>query len=242
MKHISKGRPPAALRNWERSNAGLPGLQYGSHGFPHTDVKRALLKEQGSICAYTMIRIGTDSSHVEHLKPQTVSHSEGRPEETFDYYNMVACYPTTPKPGDANVTFGAIHRGSTWDANNFITPLNASCERRMRYHTDGHVMPRRSNDTAARWTISALNLDDARLVEIRRAAIEGWGLSLTAADPLSRAAASRAMTSVDHRARDGTLEPFCVAIWDAAEDYIGMLEKAAARAKYSRNRKRGKKR
>jgi uncharacterized protein (TIGR02646 family) len=241
VKHISKSRPPAALREWERSNGGLPGAQYGSHGFPHADVKRALLKEQGSICAYTMIRIETYSSHIEHLKPQTVSYSEGRPEETFDYCNMVACYPTTPKPGEANVTFGAIHRGSTWDAHNFITPLNGSCEQRMRYHADGHVLPRRSNDIAADWTISVLNLDDAKLVELRRAAIEAWGLSLTAADPLSRAAASKAMTSVDRR-DDGKLEPFCVAIRDAAEDYIGILERAAARAKYSRGRKRGRRR
>jgi uncharacterized protein (TIGR02646 family) len=184
-----------------------------------------------------MVRIGIDSSHVEHLKPQTVSRSEGLLEETFDYQNMVACYPSSPKPGEAKVTFGAIQRGSTWDAKNFITPLNASCERRMRYHIDGHVRPRRSNDMAAGWTIGTLNLDDAKLVEIRRAAIEGWGLSLTAAHPLSRAAAARAITSADRRTREGVLEPFCVAIRDAAGDYVGLLEKAAARAKHARNGK-----
>jgi uncharacterized protein (TIGR02646 family) len=240
VKYIRKGSRPLALRKWEHSNAGLPGLQYGSHGFPRADVQRALVKEQGSICAYTMIRIGIDSSHVEHLKPQTVSRSEGRLEETFDYQNLVACYPTSPKPGDARVTFGAIQRGSTWDAENFIAPLNASCERRMRYHTDGHVRPRRSNDMAAGWTIGTLNLDDELLVEIRRAAIEGWGLSLTAAHPLSRAAAARVINSADRRTHEGALEPFCVAIRDAASDYIGLLEKTAARAKYSRKRKRRK--
>ena len=108
MKYIRKGARPLALRNWESSNARLPGVQYGSHGFPRADVQGALITEQGSICAYTMIRIGADSSHVEHIKPQTVSHAEGHPEETFDYHNMVACYPGSPKAGDAKVTFGAI--------------------------------------------------------------------------------------------------------------------------------------
>ena len=101
MKYIRKGPRPLALRNWERSNARLPGVQYGSHGFPIADVQRALVTEQGSICAYTMIRIGIDSSHVEHLKPQALSRSEGRLEETFDYQNIVACYPSAPKPGEA---------------------------------------------------------------------------------------------------------------------------------------------
>jgi uncharacterized protein (TIGR02646 family) len=242
MKYIRKGSRPRALSDWERSNAGLPGVQYGSHGFPTADVRRALVNEQGSICAYTMIRIGIDSSHIEHLKPQTVSRSEGRLEETFDYRNMVACYPFSLKPGDAKVTFGAIHRGSTWDAKNFITPLNTSCELRMRYHADGHVRPRRSNDMAAGWTIRVLNLDDAKLVEIRRATIEAWGLSLTAGSPLSRAAAARVITIGDRRVRDGMFEPFCVAIKHAARDYVDLLDKAAARAKYARSKKRRKQR
>jgi uncharacterized protein (TIGR02646 family) len=239
MKYIRKGPRPVALRNWQRSNAKLVDVQYGSHGFPKAEVHRALVEEQGSICAYTMIRIGTESSHVEHVKPQTLSHLEGHLEETFDYHNVVACYPRSPRPGDAKVTFGAIHRGSTWDARNFIAPLTASCELRIRYRTDGHVRPRRSNDMAAVWTISVLNLDDARLVEMRRAAIEGWGLSLTAAAPLSRAAAIRIIVGADHRNREGMFEPFCVALRHAASDYVCLLEKAAS-AKYARNRKRVK--
>jgi uncharacterized protein (TIGR02646 family) len=240
LKYIRKGARPLALRNWESANAGLPGVQYGSHGFPRADVLGALITEQGSICAYTMLRIGADSSHVEHLKPQTVSRSEGQLEETFDYKNMVACYPNSPNPGDAKVTFGAIHRGSTWNAKNFITPLTQSCELRIRYHTDGHVRPRRSDDMAAQWTIGTLNLDDARLVELRRATIEAWGLSLTAADPLSAAAAARTIPTAERRNLEGMLEPFCVAIKHAAGDYVGLLKKVATRAKYARNKRRGR--
>ena len=239
MKYIRKSSRPPELRNWERANAQLPGAHYGSHGFPSADVKRALVKEQGSICAYTMTRIDNESSHVEHLKPQAVSRDEGRLDETFNYHNMVACYPNSPKPGDPIVPYGAIHRGSSWHANNFITPLNSSCERRIRYRLDGHVLPRRSNDTKADWTINMLNLDDATLVEIRRDAIEAWGLSLTAAKPLSRAAAARVIASVARRSQD-MFPPYCVAIRDAADDYIRLLDTASARKKYSRAGKRRK--
>jgi adenosylmethionine-8-amino-7-oxononanoate aminotransferase len=77
---------------------------------------------------------------------------------------------------------------------------------------------------------------------MRRAAIEGWGLSLTAAHPLSRADAARAITSAGRRNHEGMLEPFCVAIGHAADDYVELLKKAATRAKYARNGKRRKKR
>lgn len=234
MKYIRKGPRPLALRDWEISNRALPGIQYGTHNFPRAEVQGALVREQGWICAYTMIRIGANSSHIEHLKPQTVSHAERRPEETYDYGNMVACYPGTPHSGDAKVTFGAIHRGSRWDRGKFITPLNLSCELRIRYRTDGHVRPKRSNDAAATWTINTLNLDDAKLVDLRRAAIEGWGLSLAAADPISPAAAARAIASVRRRNREDSIEPFCVAIEHAADDYISLLEKNATRARQAR--------
>lgn len=237
MKYIRKRSCPPALRSWERSNKGLPGVQYGSHGFPKADVQRALIDEQGSICAYTMIRIDPSASHVEHLKPQVASHSEGRLRETFDYRNMVACYPRSPKPGDGRVTFGAIHRGSTWDAKNFLTPVTESCELRIRYHADGQARPRRSHDTAATWTIGVLNLNDARLIELRRAAIEGWGLSLTAADPLSPTAAARTIPSLARRNVAGMFEPFCVAIRQAADEYVALLGRAAIRAKHARGGK-----
>jgi uncharacterized protein (TIGR02646 family) len=240
MKHIVKGRPPAALRDWARTNAKLPGAAYGSHNFPKEAVKRALLQEQGSICAYTMVRIGDRSSHIEHLKPQTVSRAEGTLHETFDYRNMVACYPATPKPGEMSVTFGAIRRGCDWDETKFIAPLNAKCEDRLRFLCDGRVLPRREDDAAATWTIETLRLRDSTLTELRRAAINGWGLSLSAKNAASRADAERILGSITGRDRDGVLHPFCVAIRDAAVEYIHLLDRAAARRKYAGRSKRGR--
>jgi hypothetical protein len=91
---------------------------------------------------------------------------------------------------------------------------------------------------AAGWTITALNLDDARLVEMRRAAIEAWGLSLTSADPLPRDDVARAIGSARRRNREGRFEPFCVAIWHAAVDYITLLEKDAGLRKRARRKRR----
>ncbi len=239
MKYIKKGRPPAMLRKWIQANSKLPGAEYGSHKFPKEEVRKALMKEQGSICAYTMLRISNDSSHIEHLKPQSLSRSEGRLEETFDYNNMVACYPATPKPGGAKVTFGAIQREDTWDAIEFLTPLNAGCELRFCYKADGQVQPSKTKDKPAVWTIHILKLNDKKLAEMRRAAIEEWGLSLTANQPVSRTTARRVKANMSCRSRDGLLHPFCVAIAIAAEEYVRLLDKIASKRKHAGNRKHG---
>ena len=51
---------------------------------------------------------------------------------------------------------------------------------------------------------------------------------------------THAITSADRRNHGGMFEPFCVAIGHAAGDYIGLLEKVAARAKHARSGKRRK--
>ena len=58
-----------------------------------TALKESLLESQGHLCAYCMRRID-DADHVklEHLYPQSLSISEGHPEQTVDYSNMlVSC-------------------------------------------------------------------------------------------------------------------------------------------------------
>ncbi|MBK7994613.1 MAG: hypothetical protein IPK14_14885 [Blastocatellia bacterium] len=52
-------------------------------------VHNSLIKEQGSICCYTGIRISVDSSHIEHLKPQTICVGN----EDVEYNNLLAAYP-----------------------------------------------------------------------------------------------------------------------------------------------------
>ena len=93
MKHIQKrGRPPQYAR-WCASVAGSNKEDFRE--IPSAE-KNALLKaligEQGGLCAYTMRRIEDTASHVEHIKPQSRCRAELRGTD-LDYRNLVACFP-----------------------------------------------------------------------------------------------------------------------------------------------------
>jgi uncharacterized protein (TIGR02646 family) len=242
VKYIQKRAQPRSLYRWHLDNGHIPDAKYNSHGFPTKDVHLGLLKEQGGICAYTMIRIDVDSSHIEHLKPRTVSISEQKFKETAQYRNMVACYPREKKKGEAPLAFGAIFRGSAWDSQLFLTPLTQSCESRIRFTMDGKVRPRSVADKAAKWTIAKLGLDNSKLEVLRRAAIEATGLSLTSDSPTSREEAVRITTSICNRNSDDIFEPHCIALKHAAEEYIKVLDKMERRKQFAAARRRRKRR
>lgn len=90
MRKIEKGREPAA---WTARRM-TPGAVY--EAVP--ELREALLREQGHICAYCMGRIpakdmdGRVSSRIEHVLCRGV-----HPELQLDYNNMVLCCP-----GDLN--------------------------------------------------------------------------------------------------------------------------------------------
>ena len=234
MKHIKKGEPPGELIAWAAANAGLPSLQYGDGGFPHAVVHQALIAEQGGICAYTMVSINEDKSHIEHLKPQAVSRAERNFPETANYQNIVACFPKRHVAGKPKYKFGAIFREDAWDSLKFVSPLNTACEMRIRFGTDGTIRPWRSTDTGAVWTIQILGLDESVLTEWREAAIEARGLSLLADDPLPKKDVERIIEHICDRDSDGNFVPYCVAIKHAAEEFLGRLEKKAKQKKYAR--------
>lgn len=241
MKHIIKQPPPSELIAWAAANAGLPSLQYGAGGFPQLAVHRALVGEQGYLCAYTMRQIVIDDSHVEHLKPQSVSRDEGNPAETASFGNIVACFPKR-QAGGQKITFGAIFREDAWDSVLFLMPTNPACETRIRFLTNGKVQPARADDEAAIWTIKNLGLASPILDDWRKNAIEDRGLSLTADRPASRREAESIIADICSRKQDGRFQPYCVAIKHAAEAYLKLLDKQAKKAKYAaRAQKRGKK-
>src|SRR5262245_23643177 len=93
MKYIKKRQAPQCLRDWIRTNKDIEGVEYGSHGFPKDEVRDALLSEQGRLCAYAMVPLARDTCHIEHIKPQELSKAEQAVQETWDYTNLLACYP-----------------------------------------------------------------------------------------------------------------------------------------------------
>ena len=239
MKFITKRKEPLRLRAWRRLTKTFADASFDTHQFPKDEVKRSLVDEQGGLCAYTMIRIDISNSHIEHLKPRTISKGEGKLHETTDYAgNLVACYPNTGLAETSACPFGADFRKSNWDSQLFVTPLDGTCENRFRFNTDGKVSVAES-DSGARWTSETLNLNEPSLVELRRSEIRRHGLSLNAGTVVTASEARRIAEDVCRKSR-GQFAEFCIAIRHAALDYASKLEKAQQRRKFAGQSRRRK--
>lgn len=234
MKRIQKRKEPSRLREWKRNNSQFADANYDAYGFPVAEVNAALVVEQGGLCAYTMIRITTATSHNEHLKPRSVSKAEVPPNyaETVDYNNLVACYPDT-SAADKQCPFGADFRGKRWDAQRMITPLMGICETAFEFDQSGEVRPSTPGDHAADWTIEALNLNHRDLISLRKQAYLEHGLSPVHPKPLTATAARTLAADVCNQKKDANFKPFCIAIKQVAIQYADRLEKQKLRRHYA---------
>ena len=226
MRWIRKLPEPDALTEWRARSSSDPNLGYrllrSSQAVVRT-VTDALLREQGWLCAYTGIRIDTDTCHIEHLKAQT--HCS--PKETVAYSNMVACYPS-PNP-KRKTPYGAEQKDawpSPSEQHLFVSPLDQTCEKRFVFNLRGKMEARANDDRAAKTTIEKIGLDHGALVAFRKAAIQG---TLGRSNNLSLKDARRRLNSL-HSHQEGRREPFCFVLVQALRKHIGRLE-AIARTK-----------
>jgi hypothetical protein len=241
MRSIKKGAEPRKLIEWKAENLKETpdNLYYGGGGFPGEDVRKALLKEQFHLCAYTMKKLETadicnskgldtrDACHIEHILPQ----ARGIPAETIDYQNMLACFP----PSQANIAcfYGAQFKGSfDPEKNRFVSPLSANVERHFDFGEDGEVIGVTDEGNA---TVNALNLNHKSLVADRAATIRGRLIPKTG-KPISAADARRLAKTVVQPDTNNCLPQFCVAIAAAALAHAERVERRAKRLKGSRDR------
>jgi uncharacterized protein (TIGR02646 family) len=233
MRKIEKGQPPAELTEWRRNNAAAPqNLFYGLADFPLHQVLDALLKEQGYVCAYTLLRLGCESAHVEHLKPQSACKIEDSAREVakqpllredIAWCNMVACFP---KPNSmVRPEFGAVKKDKWWDEANFVSPLEASCAVRFRFNATGEITPAVTTDVPAQTTILKIGLDNKKLCELRERAFLDAGIHRRANKPIMSA------TKVEHLVAKwsnkdvatSTCVEFCVPMIQVAKEYAQFL-------------------
>jgi uncharacterized protein (TIGR02646 family) len=186
------------------------------------EIRKARIADQGGICAYTMMRINEDTCHNEHLIPQVVSRENEKIEQTLDYRNIVACYPK--REGRGGCGFGAAARGKKLLA---ITPLDPSCEQRIRFDRGtGRAVATNLDDTAISEVLDdVLVLNHDTLVARRLEALEMAGVSVKCRNPISESQArSLAHAILEHR-RGKLLAPFCVAVAQAAIRHADLIEK-----------------
>jgi uncharacterized protein (TIGR02646 family) len=229
MKRISKTNAPPALLDWIQQNKNLNCTYDDLLGTPaHIALKAQLLKEQGYLCAYTGLRISADTSHVEHLKPQTKCVDL----EDVEYRNVVACFPKDG--GDKSQGFGAPFKGGWWNEAEFVSPCQEDCERRFSFNWSGIVAPTLTDDQAALKTIEIIGLNKDpqdnpetqpgryHLQDRRRDAIKGlfrFGKN-SRTKSLTQAEAKRILRAIVQPNQSGQLTEFCFVFEQLLPRYI----------------------
>jgi uncharacterized protein (TIGR02646 family) len=219
MRQIRKKNEPPSLTHWRAAYVNDVNFGYNLiDGDLRLEIKRALLVEQGGIRAYTGQAISENTSHIEHPKAQR--HC-GRGEDVA-YQNMLACLPAPNRP---SLPYGAHKKGDWPDVAQemlFVSPLRPGCGTRFLFTLRGEMRPMNPGDLAARETIFRLGLDHPRLIQLRKAAIEGT-LSIRARGPASldlRSSRSRLKSLVRAEQLNSTLEPFCFVLQQALQKHI----------------------
>lgn len=225
MKYIKKEGAPADYITWCKNVAGTPDEHFekGLRNPEKSNLKDALLQEQGYICAYTLRRIQKDTSHIEHIKPETLCRAELTGSD-LNYENMVACFP---RDGMKNpYRYGAPEKDNWWenDGKAFISPLMSICETRFNYTIKGEIFPRDKNKQAAK-TIEILKLNHKTLIEDRKNAISEFLFGSSGDNPLSPKQVIRAIETIYERNNSDEIKAYCVAIYHSLIEFQKNEEK-----------------
>lgn len=226
MKRIRKTHPPKEFSEWLKENEGLDCTYDALQGKDaHAVLKRHLLREQGYLCAYTGVRISEESSHIEHLKPQSeckkVENSEQFPYlEDVEYRNMVACFPKDG--GDISYGYGAPIKGGWWNEDEFVSPCQEDCEHRFSYAWNGKVSSAHNDDNAASQTIEIVGLNAQKLKDKRCSAIKSFfGFSSNPKiKELSQRDAQVLLRTIGNSDSIGKLKEFCFVFEKLLPKYI----------------------
>jgi uncharacterized protein (TIGR02646 family) len=212
MKYIPKdsSREPESVREWKQLAANDPNYDYAY--LPSKERKAlldALIEEQGYICCYCGMEISDETSHVEHLTPQS-SH----PHLSLEYTNLLVSCGISEKyrPKYDSVLHCKEHCGQKrGNLDLTIKPTDPDCETKFRYTGEGEILPK--NDLS----VKSLNLNYTELRKLRKAAIDA-AKSLLEED-FSDEEIKLFVKSFEERDRDGKFQPFCFAITYFLDNY-----------------------
>ncbi len=236
MKYIRKTGMPHEYKIWRDAVRGTSQENYPELQNPEKRILHStLLEEQGWLCAYTMKRIDIMSSHIEHIKPQTLCRDELAGSD-LDYDNLVACFPGEGmKKGNR---YGAQIKDNWWENGgaDFVSPLHPACETRFQFDLSGGVSAVR-NHAGAKKTIEVLKLDHDSLIDDRKRVIREFLYGPNGDDPLPQAKALQAKSVIgSEQDAEGRFYEFCIAICDALDAHLKNLQKAARQKKFARRK------
>ncbi len=170
MRHIKKNTNDDTIKHFEslRDRSPIPAWDnYNSK--EKQKLRKILLDEQKSKCAYCESKITNDSSHIEHIYPQS-KYEERR----YAYKNVVlSCGGDKTKTGHCG-----FKKGDYDPAEGFISPIEKKCSSYFTYGYDGTIYPNKNKNPkdyeSAQTTIDKLNLNHPDLKDNRRNSIETW--------------------------------------------------------------------
>lgn len=170
MRWIRKKDEPQDLLLWKRKFKNMHGrfpsysdLNKSENLDEKRILKRSLIEEQGHICCYCCKPIGTENSHIEHIRPK---ENDGYRELSLEYENLLAsCQGYSDREENCGHS-----KGNEFDEDLFISPLEENCESFFEFSSRGKIKAADGNQRAV-YTIDKLNLDTEALNAAREAAM-----------------------------------------------------------------------
>lgn len=238
MKRIIKNHEPQELLDFKRLNRNVD-INYNNLGAnERIPLKNSLLNEQGFLCAYTLKRISSSTSHIEHIKPEELCRQLKRQGvntiSDLDYSNMVACFPKEFSGSSRKKFYGAFKKDDWWEneGENFISPLRVDCEAHFKFKNDGSIIHLTEK---GKKTIEVLNLNHSILKDDRQRAIASYIYKDNKA--INQSQTKHAIDSICIKNKNNYTE-FCIAIKDALENHLEFLDKVKKRNKIISNSKK----
>lgn len=205
MIKIDKGIEPNQWMLIRRT----PGMTYDAAD--KTDLRASLLNEQGFICGYCMRRIDAAHSRIEHLKPQSLSMSQGKPEETLDYTNMIVCCDGDINSSNSEKQFHCDRHKK--ENSIHFTPFDQYVIDSISYSSKtGEI---KSSDSKINDDINkVLNLNLGRLKENRRAILQGVLVMLGTKKDWKKSEIQSLLNHYINKDANGQKKAYCgIAIW-----------------------------
>jgi uncharacterized protein (TIGR02646 family) len=199
MKYIVKAIEPESLSEWKLLQQQTPNYNYANLQNPQKrELHQSLLNEQGKICCYCQRQIALNSSHIEHLKPQSLY-----PEESLTYENLLASCQGEDDPSRKPVHCGHKRQNEPL----LITPLDVDCEQLFVYTDDGQILANPNSMKPIAEMIELLGLNIPKLQRMRKGAIANLKL-----EELTPEEIQRLIEGFSRRSEAGDFQEFCTVI------------------------------
>lgn len=168
MKYFKKEQEPKQFTDWklndkmyQRGNPRWNRLP----GSIKEILRECTCKEQGYICCYCERKLNPGDLHLEHFKPR-----KHYPLRQLEYDNIYCSCQLDIDKGDPRHCGNS--KGSWFNEELLVSPLDSSCETRFKYTYDGQIHSIGEDDNQAKETINRLQLNIDKLQSLRRVAIE----------------------------------------------------------------------